>query len=139
NDYVAHREAAALPRWHWTEIVAVPVAAMAMLTFALALAAEPWSRACDPASVRPFAMATLLLLIAADLIFDPRRPWSRSRNNAVMNSASFAAILTLIFCVVSADRMAWPVLYPLLAFPLSLVLLPPLALGFASRLPLNTE
>lgn len=139
NDYVAYRAAAAVPRWRWTEIVAVPVAASAMLVISLVLAAEPWSRACDPASVRPLAIAALLLLVTADLLFEPRRIWSRSRNNAAMNSACVATVLTLIFCVVTADWFAWPVLYPLLVFPLSVALLPALALGFASRIQMRDE
>jgi hypothetical protein len=110
-----------------------------MLVFTLALAAEPWSRACNPASIRPFAIAALLLLIAADLLFEPRRVWSRSRDNAAMNSACIAFVLTLMFCVVTAGWFAWPVLYPLLVFPLSLVLLPALALGFASRIKMSID
>jgi hypothetical protein len=139
NDYVAHRVAAAPPRWHWTEIVAVPVAATSMLIFALALAADPWARTCDPASIRPYAVAALLLLVAADLLFEPRRAWSRSRSNAAMKTACVAAVMTLIFCVVTAGSFVWPVLYPLLIFPLSMVLLPVIALGFASRIPMSFE
>lgn len=138
NDYVAHRVAAAVPRWRWTEIVAVPVAAISMLLVALTLAAEPWARICDPASTRPFAIASLLLLVAADLLFEPRRPWSRSRNNAAMNTACLAAILTLVFSVMTAGWFAWPVLYPLLVFPLSMVVLPAIVLGFASWIPMGT-
>ena len=139
NDYVAHRAKAAPRQWHWTEIVAIPIAAISMLTFALAIAAEPWVRNCDPAAIRPIAIASLLLLIAADLLFAPRRAWSRSRDNAAMNTVLVAAVLTLLFCVMSANSFAWPVLYPMLVFPLSLVLLPPIAIGFASRIPLGVE
>jgi hypothetical protein len=139
NDYVAQRAAVSPRPWHWTEIVAVPVAALAMLTFTLTLAAEPWARICDPASVRPIAMASLLLLVAADLLFAPRRAWSRSRDNAAMNTASVAAVLTLVFCVVGAGSLSWPVLYPLLIFPLSVVSLPALAFGFASRIPMSGD
>jgi hypothetical protein len=139
NDYVAYRAAATLPRWHWTEIVAVPVAAISMLLLALTLAAEPWARVCDPASIRPLAVAALLLLVAADLLFEPRRPWSRSRNNAAMNTACLAAAITLVFCVVTTNAFSWPVLYPLLVFPLSIVASPAIALGFASRIPMSAN
>jgi hypothetical protein len=139
NDYVAHRARVAPRQWHWTEIVAIPIAAISMLTFALAIAAEPWVRNCDPAAIRPMALASLLLLIAADLLFAPRRAWSRSRDNAAMNTVSIAAVLTLLFCVMSADSFSWPVLYPMLVFPLSMILLPPIAIGFASRIPLCME
>ena len=139
NDYVAHRAGVAPRPWHWTEIVAIPIAAISMLTFALTIAAEPWVRDCDPAAIRPIAIASLLFLIAADLLFAPRRAWSRSRDNAAMNTVSVAAVLTLLFCVISANSFAWPLLYPMLVFPLSLVLLPPIAIGFASRIPLRAE
>ncbi len=139
NDYVAHRARVAPRQWHWTEIVAIPIAAISMLTFALTIAAEPWVRNCDPAAIRPIAFASLLLLIAADLLFAPRRAWSRTRDNAAMNTVSVAAVLTLLFCVLSADAFAWPMLYPMLIFPLSLVLLPPIAIGFASRIPIGLE
>jgi hypothetical protein len=139
NDYVAHRARVGPRPWHWTEIVAIPVAAISMLTFALAIAAEPWVRDCNPAAIGPIALASLLLLIAADLLFAPRRAWSRSRDNAAMNTVSIAAVLTLLFCVMSAEAFAWPLLYPMLVFPLSLVLLPPIAIGFSSRIPLGLE
>ena len=139
NDYVGHRVAAAVPRWRWTEIAAVPVAATSMVLVALTLAAEPWARVCDPASTRPYAIASILLLVAADLLFEPRRAWSRSRNNAAMNTVCLAAILVLMFSVMTAGWLAWPVLYPLLVFPLSIVVLPAIALGFASRIPLSVD
>jgi hypothetical protein len=139
NDYVAHRVAVAPRQWVWTEFVAVPIAAMSMVLLTLALAAEPWIRVCDPASVRPYAIAALLLLTAADLLFAPRREWSRSRNNATMNTTCVAALMIVVFCVAGAGSFAWPVLYPLLVFPLSLVMVPPIALGFASRLPLGAD
>jgi hypothetical protein len=139
NDYVARRVAVAPRQWHWAEFVAVPIAAMSMVLLTLALAAEPWIRVCDPAAVRPYAIAALLFLIAADLLFAPRREWSRSRNNAAMNTVLVAALMILIFCVAGAGSFAWPVLYPLLVFPLSLVLAAPIALGFASRLPLGAD
>ena len=60
NDYVAHRARVAPRQWHWTEIVAIPIAAISMLTFALTIAAEPWVRNCDPAAIRPIALASLL-------------------------------------------------------------------------------
>jgi hypothetical protein len=139
NDYVAHRVAVAPRQWQWTEFVAVPIAAMSMVMLTLALAAEPWIRACNPAAVRPIAVAALLLLIAADLLFAPRREWSRSRNNATMNTICLASLIIVIVCVAGAGSFDWPVLYPLLVFPLSLVLAPPIALGFASRLPLGAD
>ena len=120
--------------------MAIPIAAISMLTFALAIAAEPWVRNCDPAAMPVrLRLASLLFLIAADLLFAPRRAWSRSRDNAAMNTVSIAAALTLLFCVISADAFAWPLLYPMLVFPLSMVLLPPIAIGFASRIPLRVE
>ena len=139
NDYVALRAAAAPRRRSWTEIVAVPVAAISMLMLSLTLAAEPWARVCDPASARPFAIAALLLLVAADLLFEPRRLWSRSRNNAAMNTACVAVVATLVFCVMTTGWFAWPTLYPLLVFPLSVVMLPAIAVGFASRIPVSEE
>ena len=139
NDYVAHRVAVAPRQWHWTEFVAVPIAAMSMVMLTLALAAEPWIRTCDPAAVRPYAIAALLFLVAADLLFAPRREWSRSRNNAAMNTVLVATLMIVIVCVAGAGSFAWPVLYPLLVFPLSLVLAPSIALGFASWLPLSAD
>jgi len=79
------------------------------------------------------------MLVAADLLFEPRRAWSRSRSNAAMNTACVAAVMMLVLCVVTAGSFAWPVLYPLLVFPLIMVLLPVIALGFASRIPLSME
>ena len=139
NDYVSRRHAAATPWWRWRELAAVPIAASAMLACGLVVAAEPWARVCNPASVRPFALATVLLLIAADLLMLPRREWSRSRNNAVMNTGCVAALAMLVFCVVSNGWFAWPVLFPLLVFPLTLVLLPVFGIGLVAWLPLSAE
>ena len=139
NDYVAHRVAAARPWWQWNEIAAIPVAATSMLTFSLYIAGEPWLRACNPATTRPLLIATICLMIAADLLLAPRREWSRSRNNATMNTVLIGALFALIFCVVATNSFAWPVLFPLLTFPLSLLLLPAFGIGFASRIPLSEE
>ena len=137
NDYVAHRVAAAQPWWRWSELAAIPIAALSMLTFSLLIAGAPWLRDCNPTATRPLLIATICLMISADLLMAPRREWSRSRNNATMNTVMIGALFTLIFCVVATNSFAWPVLFPLLTFPLSLVLLPAFGIGVVSRFPIS--
>lgn len=139
NDYVAHRTAAAKSWFAWTEIAAIPVAALSMLSLTLAFAAEPLAATCNPASALPYFGASLAFLVAADLLFAPRRPWSRSRNNAAMNVTSVGALLVVIFSAISAGWYGWSLLYPLLIFPLSLVIAPVIGFGPLRRIPMRRD
>ena len=117
NDYVARRTAAALPWLVLSEIAAIPVAAPG----GTSAAAYPWFG------------AALLYLIAADLLFAPRRPWSRSRNNAAMNTTCAGTLGAVLVCPIAASLYAWPAFFPLLLFPLSLIIPPVIGFGPCHR------
>ena len=133
NDYVARRTAAALPWLVWSEIAAIPVAAAAMLVLTFALASEPWAPGGTSAAAYPWFGAALLYLIAADLLFAPRRPWSRSRNNAAMNTTCAGTLGAVLVCPIAASLYAWPAFFPLLLFPLSLIIPPVIGFGPCHR------
>jgi hypothetical protein len=137
NDYVARRTAAALPWLRWSDIAAVPVAATAMLSLTLGLAAEPWAPGCSPAAAYPFFGAALVFLMAADLLFAPRQQWSRSRNNAAMNTTGAGTLVVLLMCPLAAGWFAWPAFFPLLLFPLSLIVPPVIGFGLFHRVKLS--
>jgi hypothetical protein len=137
NDYVARRAAAADRWWRWQELAAVPVAVGSMLALTLALAAEPWTRTCRPATALPLLAAAALLFIAADLLLEPRMAWSRSRNNATMNTGCIAFLAVVLFCVATSQSLAWPMLYPAFIFPLSLVVPVLLGAGLISWIPFD--
>lgn len=139
NDYVANRTAAARSWFTWSEIAGIPVAALAMLSMTMAFAAEPLAPGCDPASALPYFGAAIAFFIAADLLFAPRRPWSRSRNNASMNVTGIGTLLAVIFFTASAAWYGWSFLYPLLIFPLSLFVPPVIALAPLRRLPIRRD
>jgi hypothetical protein len=137
NDYVAYRTAAAVPGWQWREVAAVPVAVLSMLALILGIAAEPWVSTCRPVTALPLIAAGALLFMAADLLLDRRSAWSRSRNNAAMNSGTIGFMVLLLFSIASSQMLAWPLLYPVLMFPLSLVVPVLLGLGTVSWLPIE--
>ena len=137
NDYVAHRAAAAGRWWRWQELAALPVGVIAMIGMTFGLAAEPWLTSCRPVSTLPTLVGSILLLVAADLLLEPRAAWSRSRDNAAMNCVCLAAPATLLLCIATSGTLAWPLLYPLLTLPLALVVPAALAVGVVSHLPLD--
>ena len=135
-DYYEQRWPSDSGRWRWTHVPGILVAALAMITGSLVFAAEPWSPACTPASTLPLIVATLLLFVASDLMLKPRPPWARFRDKGIMHAGLIAFILMLMFCVLGSTWFAWPVLFPLFVFPMSLPILLALGIGTVSRIPL---
>ena len=124
-------------RWRWTHAPGILVAAIAMITGALAFAAEPWATICTPASTLPMIASTLLLFVASDLMLKPRPPWARFRDRGIMQAGLLASGLMLMFCVLGSGAFAWPFLFPLFVLPMSLPIVLGLGIGIVSRVPMS--
>jgi hypothetical protein len=121
-------------RHRWTHLPGIAVAALAMMSASLTFAAEPWSADTNPLAWVPLALATALLLAAADLMLRPKPPWVRFRDNSVIYAGWIALLGTLVFAVLTDGALAWPTLFPLFVFPMALPAFTFLGLAPASRL-----
>ena len=126
-------------RWRFTHTPGIAVAALAMLTGSLAFAAEPWAAKCNPVSTVPMIAATLLFFTASDLMLKPRPPYARFRDQGLMQACLVATTLMLMFCVLANTMLAWPVLFPLFVFPMSLPIILALGVGVVSRMRMSVE
>lgn len=126
-------------RYRLTHIPGVVAGAMAIVSAALAFAAEPWAPACHPIAAAPMALASLLFLIGADLMLRPKPPFFRYRDSGVIQAGWLALTGTMIFSVLSDHVLAWPVLYPVFVLPIALPIVGILGLSPASRLSIDDE
>ena len=124
-------------RHRWTHVPGIAVGAAAMIAAALTFAAEPWSTDSNPLAWLPLAFATVLLLVAADLMLRPKPPWVRFRDNSVIYAGWLALFGILVFSVLTDNALAWPTLFPLFVFPMALPAFTFLGLAPASRLHLD--
>jgi hypothetical protein len=126
-------------RYRWTHIPGVFAAAMAIVTGALAFAAEPWTPTCHPIAAAPMVLASLLFLVGAELMLRPKPPFSRYRDSGVIQAGWLALTGTMIFSILSDQTLAWPVLYPVFVLPIALPIVGILGLSPASRLSIDDE